>query len=136
MNPVSSLFPVIGLLSNTSHSAIEEPSSKSAIHFFPDKELTVLFEKFRDPNLLVELISFATTGKLQPFLVSLHTSALIVMDVHCSLTSSEVVGYLGGVWDMNNNSKLMLFYLKIRDSSVLFISINGETLLSWPEPIS
>jgi MPN domain-containing protein len=84
----------------------------------------------------VELISFATTGKLQPFLVSLHTSALIVMDVHCSLTTSEVVGYLGGVWDMNNNSKLMLLPFKIRDISVLFSSINGETLLSRAEPIS
>ena len=40
------------------------------------------------------------------------------MDVHCSLTTSEVVGYLGGVWDMNNNSKLMLLHFKIRDISV------------------
>nr|CAG4646851.1 EOG090X020Z [Megafenestra aurita]SVE92250.1 EOG090X020Z [Megafenestra aurita] len=57
-----------------------------------------------DLNLLVETISFATAGKLQPFLVSLNTAALVVMDVHCSLTSSEVVGYLGGLWDMNTNT--------------------------------
>nr|CAG4643045.1 EOG090X020Z [Ilyocryptus agilis] len=57
-----------------------------------------------DPNLLVETISFASAGKLQPFLISLNTAALIVMDVHCSLTRSEVVGYLGGSWDMNSNT--------------------------------
>nr|CAG4649976.1 EOG090X020Z [Sida crystallina] len=57
-----------------------------------------------DPNVLVELISFTTSGRLQPFNVSLHTSALVVMDIHCSLTSSEVAGYLGGVWDLNNNT--------------------------------
>ncbi len=54
--------------------------------------------------MLVELTSFAESGKLQPFLVTLHTSALIVMDVHCSLTTSEVVGYLAGSWDLNTNS--------------------------------
>ncbi len=59
----------------------------------------------RDPNLLVEAISFANIGKLQPFLISLNTTALVVMDVHCSLTRSEVVGYLAGQWDINTNSE-------------------------------
>ncbi|XP_046464579.1 MPN domain-containing protein-like isoform X2 [Daphnia pulex] len=57
-----------------------------------------------DPNLLVEAISFANIGKLQPFLISLNTTALVVMDVHCSLTRSEVVGYLAGQWDINTNT--------------------------------
>nr|CAG4636814.1 EOG090X020Z [Ceriodaphnia reticulata]SVE72796.1 EOG090X020Z [Ceriodaphnia reticulata] len=57
-----------------------------------------------DPNLLIETISFAAVGKLQPFLISLSTAALVVMDVHCSLTHSEVVGYLAGMWDMNTNT--------------------------------
>ena len=59
----------------------------------------------RDPNSLVETISFANIGKLQPFLISLNTTALVVMDVHCSLTRSEVVGYLAGQWDINTNSE-------------------------------
>ena len=58
----------------------------------------------RDPNSLVETISFANIGKLQPFLISLNTTALVVMDVHCFLTRSEVVGYLAGQWDINTNS--------------------------------
>nr|CAH0107839.1 unnamed protein product [Daphnia galeata] len=57
-----------------------------------------------DPNSLVETISFANIGKLQPFLISLNTTALVVMDVHCSLTRSEVVGYLAGQWDINTNT--------------------------------
>nr|CAG4642337.1 EOG090X020Z [Evadne anonyx] len=56
-----------------------------------------------DGNLLVETLIFNNFGKLQPFTVSLHTSAAIVIDIHCSLTSSEVVGYLAGIWDMNTN---------------------------------
>ena len=55
--------------------------------------------------MLIETISFAAVGKLQPFLISLNSAALVVMDVHCSLTRSEVVGYLAGMWDMNANSK-------------------------------
>ena len=57
----------------------------------------------RDGNMLVETLIFNSFGKLQPFTVSLHTSAAIVIDIHCSLTSSEVVGYLAGIWDMNSN---------------------------------
>ncbi|XP_057364736.1 MPN domain-containing protein-like [Daphnia carinata] len=57
-----------------------------------------------DPNLLIETISFANIGKLQPFLISLNTAVLIVMEVHCSLTRSEVVGYLAGQWDINTNT--------------------------------
>nr|SVE79350.1 EOG090X020Z [Daphnia magna] len=57
-----------------------------------------------DPTLLIETISFANIGKLQPFLISLNTAALIVMEVHCFLTRSEVVGYLAGQWDINTNT--------------------------------
>nr|SVE70282.1 EOG090X020Z [Daphnia similis]SVE72170.1 EOG090X020Z [Daphnia similis] len=57
-----------------------------------------------DPNLLIETISFANIGKLQPFLISINTAALIVMEVHCFLTRSEVVGYLAGQWDINTNT--------------------------------
>nr|SVE73415.1 EOG090X020Z [Daphnia atkinsoni] len=57
-----------------------------------------------NPNLLIETVCFANIGKLQPFLVSLNTAALIVMEVHCFLTRTEVVGYLAGQWDINTNT--------------------------------
>jgi hypothetical protein len=44
-------------------------------------------------------------GKIQPFLVSMSTNAVLVMDFHCHLTTSEVVGYLAGHWDVNAHSK-------------------------------
>jgi len=56
-----------------------------------------------DGSMLVETLIFNNYGKLQPFTISLHSSAAIVIDIHCSLTSSEVVGYLAGIWDMNSN---------------------------------
>ncbi|XP_067002459.2 MPN domain-containing protein isoform X2 [Anabrus simplex] len=54
-----------------------------------------------DPNTLVESTPFSALGKIQPFLVSLATNAVLVMDFHCHLTTSEVVGYLAGHWDVN-----------------------------------
>jgi len=52
-------------------------------------------------------------GKIQPFLVSMSTNAVLVMDFHCHLTASEVVGYLAGHWDVNAHStcsrKLMAY---------------------------
>ncbi|GFG35992.1 hypothetical protein Cfor_03573 [Coptotermes formosanus] len=54
-----------------------------------------------DPNTLIESTSFSTIGKIQPFLVSMSTNAVLVMDFHCHLTTSEVVGYLAGHWDVN-----------------------------------
>nr|CAG4649131.1 EOG090X020Z [Scapholeberis mucronata]SVE93477.1 EOG090X020Z [Scapholeberis mucronata] len=57
-----------------------------------------------DPHLLVETSAFTNMGKLQPFLVSINISALVVMEFHCSLTCSEVTGYLAGIWDMNANT--------------------------------
>ncbi|KAJ8320924.1 hypothetical protein KUTeg_002511, partial [Tegillarca granosa] len=52
-----------------------------------------------DPNTLVECETFDCLGKIQPFTVSIATNSLLLMDFHCHLTSSEVVGYLGGKWD-------------------------------------
>lgn len=102
---------------------------------FHTQPINVCKFNFRDPNILVETISFASVGKLQPFLISLNTSALIVMEVHCSLTHSEVVGYLAGVWDMNSNSKysykISSYLLLIKQ--ILF-SIDNKASLSLLEP--
>lgn len=61
---------------------------------------------YSDQTTLVESIPFAVVGKMQPFLVSMATNAALVMDFHCHLTTSEVVGYLAGHWDVNAHSKL------------------------------
>uniref|UniRef100_A0A4W3GCR8 MPN domain-containing protein n=1 Tax=Callorhinchus milii TaxID=7868 RepID=A0A4W3GCR8_CALMI len=52
----------------------------------------------RDPHTLVELMSFTSVNRFQPFNVAVSSNVLL-LDFHCHLTRSEVVGYLGGRWD-------------------------------------
>nr|XP_022323367.1 MPN domain-containing protein-like [Crassostrea virginica] len=52
-----------------------------------------------DPHTLVECESFKEQEKVQPFTVSIASNALLLMDFHSHLTTSEVVGYLGGKWN-------------------------------------
>lgn len=59
----------------------------------------------RDMSTMVELTSFSTLGKIQPFLVTITTTAALLVDLHCHLTDKEVCGYLGGHWDINSHSK-------------------------------
>lgn len=63
------------------------------------------FFSHSDANMLIEAVPFVTVGKLQPFLLSMNSSALLLADFHCHLTMHEVCGYLGGTWDINSNSK-------------------------------
>lgn len=60
-----------------------------------------------DTNTLVETVSFAALSKIQPFLVSITTSSVLLMDFHCHLTKTEVCGYLGGSWDLNSHSEFV-----------------------------
>lgn len=63
---------------------------------------------------MVETVSFAALNKIQPFLVSITTSSVLLMDFHCHLTKTEVCGYLGGSWDVNSHSKkIRTFSMKI-----------------------
>ncbi|XP_039622908.1 MPN domain-containing protein [Polypterus senegalus] len=55
----------------------------------------------RDPHTLVELTAFSAMNKFQPFNVAVSSNVLLLVDFHCHLTRSEVVGYLGGRWDTN-----------------------------------
>nr|XP_005993837.2 PREDICTED: MPN domain-containing protein isoform X1 [Latimeria chalumnae] len=55
----------------------------------------------RDPRTLVEVTSFSAVNKFQPFNVAVSSNVLLLVDFHCHLTTSEVVGYLGGRWDTN-----------------------------------
>jgi hypothetical protein len=47
----------------------------------------------------VDLDSFASEGKMQPFTVSVSTSAMLILDLHSHLALQEVCGYLAGQWD-------------------------------------
>lgn len=56
----------------------------------------------RNPHTLVEMTSFAALNKFQPFNVTISSNVLLLLDFHSHLTKSEVVGYLGGRWDINS----------------------------------
>lgn len=62
--------------------------------------------------MLIEAVSFTTVGKLQPFLLTMSSSALLLADFHCHLTMHEVCGYLGGTWDVNTHSKLQFISIR------------------------
>lgn len=55
--------------------------------------------------MLIEAVSFSSAGKVQPFLVSVSSNALLVLDIHCHLKKEELYGYVAGTWDLNNHSK-------------------------------
>ncbi len=59
-----------------------------------------------DPLLdtLVELETFASAGKMQPFTVSVSSSALLLLDVHAHALRTSVCGYLAGHWDSNTQN--------------------------------
>lgn len=58
----------------------------------------------QDINMLVEAVPFASIGRIQPFLINITSSATLLIDFHCHLTTSEVCGYLGGTWDFNTHN--------------------------------
>ncbi|XP_074650072.1 MPN domain-containing protein-like [Tubulanus polymorphus] len=57
----------------------------------------------KDPHTLVECAKFEDLGRIQPFTITATTNCLLIMDFHSHLTTSEVVGYLGGKWDPNTH---------------------------------
>nr|XP_018917056.1 PREDICTED: MPN domain-containing protein-like [Bemisia tabaci] len=65
-------------------------------------------------NTLVETTPWSSMGKIQPFLVTIATSASLVMDFHCHLTTSEVTGYLAGYWDVNAHTVAITHALPCR----------------------
>ncbi|XP_018020297.1 uncharacterized protein LOC108676688 isoform X2 [Hyalella azteca] len=58
-------------------------------------------------NPLVELTSFSTLGRLQPFTVAVSSSAMAVIDLHVHLTRAEALGFLAGQWDVNNHNLIV-----------------------------
>uniref|UniRef100_T1J5K2 MPN domain-containing protein n=1 Tax=Strigamia maritima TaxID=126957 RepID=T1J5K2_STRMM len=69
-----------------------------------------------DPNTLVQCTTFSALGKMQPFTVTVSNNCLLLMDFHSHLTTSEVVGYLGGMWDItaHNLTIMQAFPCKCR----------------------
>lgn len=59
--------------------------------------------KYLNCNQLVRAVPFRSLDRIQPFTISVSTNALLLMDYHCHLTTSEVVGYLAGSWDIGNH---------------------------------
>ena len=53
--------------------------------------------KHADDNkdTLIEVDSFVSVGKVQPFNVSISSSALLLVDLHAHLSPEPVCGYLG-----------------------------------------
>lgn len=97
-----------------------------------------------DPNTLVESTTFSSMGKIQPFTVTLSTNCLLLMDFHCHLTKSEVVGYLAGIWDIvsHNLAVIQAFPCKCRlgdketapfveEEIRIAIEKQGLSLLGW-----
>ncbi|KAJ8792942.1 hypothetical protein J1605_003910 [Eschrichtius robustus] len=62
----------------------------------------------RNPHTLVEVTSFAAINKFQPFNVAISSNVLFLLDFHSHLTRSQVVGYLGGRWDINSQTLTVL----------------------------
>ncbi|XP_013360782.1 PREDICTED: MPN domain-containing protein isoform X2 [Chinchilla lanigera] len=62
----------------------------------------------RSPHTLVEVTSFSAINKFQPFNVAVSSNVLFLLDFHSHLTRSEVVGYLGGRWNINSQMLTVL----------------------------
>lgn len=97
-----------------------------------------------DPQTLVQCVNFSQIKKSQPFTVSVNTNTLMLMDLHCHLTTGEVVGYLGGHWDRESHSiqVMQAFPVKCRfadqknadtvqEEIRLAMNVRGLTLVGW-----
>lgn len=90
---------------------------------------TYIFISRSDANTMIECVPFSNLGKIQPFLVSLHTNAALLMDFHCHLTKSEVSGYLAGHWEVNSHSK---FVISISDNLTKKIVLDLQITHAFP----
>ena len=52
----------------------------------------------------LELENWTLDGRMQPFTISVATSAMLVLDLHSHLSQGEVCGYLAGHWDSNSHN--------------------------------
>lgn len=57
-----------------------------------------------DLNTLVKCTPFSGLDRIQPFTVTIATNCLLLVDFHCHIIKNEVVGYLGGNWDIASHN--------------------------------
>lgn len=62
----------------------------------------------QDLNVMVKCTPFSAIDRIQPFTITVSTNALLLIDFHCHLTEGEVVGYLGGTWDLASHNLAIL----------------------------
>ena len=53
---------------------------------------------------MVFILTFQGQGKIQPFNVSISSSALLLIDLHSHLNLDCVCGYLAGQWDLTSHN--------------------------------
>ena len=93
-------------------------------------------------EILLDTETFQQCGKMQPFTVSISSSALLVLDLHSHMISKPVCGYLAGQWDLNSHNLAIThsFPCLTRDAnesarieSELYSQIYGRhlTLVGW-----
>ncbi|GIX77781.1 MPN domain-containing protein [Caerostris extrusa] len=61
-----------------------------------------------DLNTLVKCTPFSGLDRIQPFTVTIATNCLLLIDFHCHIIKNEVVGYLGGNWDIASHNLAVL----------------------------
>ena len=62
----------------------------------------------RPMKVMVKCTPFSALDRIQPFTITVSTNALLLIDFHCHLTSTEVVGYLAGSWDIQTHNLAIL----------------------------
>ena len=55
-------------------------------------------------DLYIELDNWTQDGRMQPFSLSVSSSAMLVLDLHSHLATERATGYLAGFWDPNNHN--------------------------------
>ena len=55
-----------------------------------------------NPFTIISCEHFSTSRIPQPFTIEVDSNAMLLMDLHCHLAETEVIGYLAGTWDKEN----------------------------------
>lgn len=61
-----------------------------------------------DLHTVITCTPFSALDRIQPFTITVATNCLLLVDFHCHLTKNEVVGYLGGTWDIASHNLAIL----------------------------
>jgi len=88
-----------------SSKSLKSPIPKMPDNNPPKKNIFKYKESLQQPKnkktSFIDLETFAAEGKIQPFTVSVSTSAMLILDLHSHMSKEPVCGYLAGQWDLN-----------------------------------